>query len=160
MTDRPTEDEIGARAATTAYRRLQCRAQGAVKYALKTGRLVRPDTCSRCGKKPKPRTDGLPTIQAHHEDHTKKLDVQWLCFKCHRAVTPWPEEIYRPEVNGTKNGNAKLTEQAVLDIRTKQLRAIDYAEKYNVSIWAIEHVWYGRSWTHVRPKTGAGGDNA
>ena len=48
-----------------------------VARALKSGRLIRPATCEHC-----PATDG---IQAHHDDHTKPLDVMWLCPVCHAA---------------------------------------------------------------------------
>lgn len=52
-------------------------ARQALRYALKTGRVVRPDACEDCGKKCKP--------QAHHPDYSRKLDVRWLCQPCHAA---------------------------------------------------------------------------
>lgn len=55
------------------------RAHSAVQYALKTGKLKRPDCCSKCGVKCKP--------QAHHPDYSKPLEVVWLCRKpCHREA--------------------------------------------------------------------------
>jgi hypothetical protein len=45
-----------------------------VRNELLSGRLVRPP-CSVCGN---------PKSQAHHHDYTKPLDVEWLCFTCHR----------------------------------------------------------------------------
>lgn len=56
---------------------------------------------------------------------------------------------------GSANGNAKLTEQDVLEIRTlywprKMTRAM-LAEKFGVSIAAIEHVIYGDHWEHITP---------
>lgn len=50
-------------------------AHKAVERAVKAGRLVRPPACSACG------TNGL--IEAHHPDHSKQLEVQWLCRTCH-----------------------------------------------------------------------------
>lgn len=50
-------------------------ANAAVHYALKRGVLVRPDRCQDCGAPCKP--DG------HHPDHSKPLEVEWLCKKCH-----------------------------------------------------------------------------
>lgn len=47
--------------------------------AIRRGFLVRPETCSRCGV-------ADPKINAHHEDYSKPLDVQWLCYRCHAAV--------------------------------------------------------------------------
>jgi hypothetical protein len=52
-------------------------AHEAVREALLAGRLVRPSTCSSCGKECVP--------QGHHEDYGKPLVVQWLCTKCHGA---------------------------------------------------------------------------
>jgi len=43
--------------------------------ALKAGRLVRPLKCDRC------RTRCYP--DAHHFDYIKRLEVKWLCRKCH-----------------------------------------------------------------------------
>src|SRR6478672_12211906 len=53
------------------------RAHWRVKYALKTGRLVRPSECSTCGRE--------AFIEAAHQDYTRPLDVRWLCHFCHRA---------------------------------------------------------------------------
>jgi ribosomal protein S27AE len=49
-----------------------------VYYAIKTGKLVRPNKCSSCGKECRP--------EAHHQDYKKPLMVVWLCIKCHRSV--------------------------------------------------------------------------
>ncbi len=46
-----------------------------VSGAIRSGKLKRPDRCSRCG--------GTERIQAHHPDHAKPLDVVWLCSVCH-----------------------------------------------------------------------------
>jgi hypothetical protein len=46
-------------------------------YALTTGKLIRPATCSKCGKSCKP--------QKHHEDYSKPMLVIWLCIPCHLA---------------------------------------------------------------------------
>lgn len=46
-----------------------------VGNSLKNGSLVRPDQCERCG--------GKCTPEAHHEDYSKPLDVDWLCTSCH-----------------------------------------------------------------------------
>jgi hypothetical protein len=45
-------------------------AHDAVKVALKSGQLTRLP-CERCGTK--------ALVQAHHDDYTKPLEVQWLC---------------------------------------------------------------------------------
>jgi hypothetical protein len=66
-----TRDRVKKTAAMAVYR------------ALKDGRLVRPDSCDRCGATPKPLRNGISPIQAHHEDYSRKLDVMWLCTACH-----------------------------------------------------------------------------
>jgi hypothetical protein len=50
------------------------KARNAVSNAIRDGRLLR-QPCEVCGQK----------AQAHHHDYSKPLDVQWLCFKHHRA---------------------------------------------------------------------------
>jgi hypothetical protein len=52
-------------------------AKRAVYVAVKAGKLVRSDHCSRCGLVCKP--DG------HHTDYKKYLEVEWLCKRCHKA---------------------------------------------------------------------------
>jgi hypothetical protein len=59
------------------------RAHEAVYSAICSGRLIRPEICSKCGKKPKPRSDGRTRIHAHHPDYNKPLEVEWLCADCH-----------------------------------------------------------------------------
>jgi ribosomal protein S27AE len=48
-------------------------ARNAVARAILAGKLVR-QPCSRCG---------ALSVDAHHEDYSKPLDVVWLCRKCH-----------------------------------------------------------------------------
>lgn len=49
-------------------------AHNAVSNAIRDGKLA-PQPCERCG-------DAIG-VQAHHEDYTKPLDVNWLCPPCH-----------------------------------------------------------------------------
>lgn len=59
------------------------KASRAVLRAIKRGALVRPTVCEACGREPPPTRDGKPSIQGHHRDYTKRLDVTWLCIPCH-----------------------------------------------------------------------------
>jgi hypothetical protein len=49
-------------------------AYNAVHRALRSGKLKR-QPCKYCGS---------PDTQAHHADYSKPLEVEWVCFKCHR----------------------------------------------------------------------------
>lgn len=52
-------------------------AHAAVFKAIKSGTLVRPNMCSRCG------ATGVK-IEAAHLSYETSLDVLWLCQSCHR----------------------------------------------------------------------------
>lgn len=58
------------------------KAKRKVRDAIGKGVLIRPDTCSVCLKESN-RQDGVTSIQAHHDDYSKPLDVRWLCPICH-----------------------------------------------------------------------------
>ncbi len=51
------------------------RTHWSIKRAVKSGTLIRPGFCEKCGIACKP--------QGHHCDYTKPLEVNWLCIKCH-----------------------------------------------------------------------------
>ena len=52
-------------------------ANGIVNDAIRRGKLIKPDACSRCGK--------TGRIHGHHPDYSKPLEVMWLCHGCHIA---------------------------------------------------------------------------
>ena len=54
------------------------KARQAVRSAIRSGKLIRPSICESCFKK--------RFIQAHHEDYSKPLDVDWLCTECHNEL--------------------------------------------------------------------------
>lgn len=58
--------------------RKKVNARNLLHYAVKTGKLIRPDKCDSCGFKCKPEAD--------HEDYSKPLMVTWLCKACHVAT--------------------------------------------------------------------------
>jgi len=49
-----------------------------VAKAVAKGKLTVPERCEKCNKK--------RFLEAHHEDYTKPLEVQWLCQSCHRKT--------------------------------------------------------------------------
>lgn len=52
-------------------------ARTAVGNALRDGKLIKPGECQKCGRPGK--------VEAHHYDYLRPLDVEWLCFSCHRT---------------------------------------------------------------------------
>lgn len=90
----PTMRARNARA-STAYRTVypeRISANWAVQTALRNGTLQR-QPCVRCG--------AVGTVEAHHEDYSKPLDVVWLCAAHHHqrhaemrragAIAPSPQ---------------------------------------------------------------------
>jgi len=55
------------------------RAYNAVRRAIDKGKLTRTSVCEICGA-------SECKIEAHHSDYSRPLDVQWLCFRCHRSI--------------------------------------------------------------------------
>lgn len=68
---KPLEQRKPRAVVTVAARR----AHGLVKYYVSTGKLVRPDYCSECGR--------IGRIEAAHYDYSMPLMVRWLCRSCH-----------------------------------------------------------------------------
>lgn len=52
------------------------KAQNAMRYAIKAGKLINPDKCENCGS--------TFRVEGHHDDYLKPLDVRWLCSLCHK----------------------------------------------------------------------------
>ena len=67
---------------------LKKRAQSAVNHAIRDGKLLKPTECSEC--------NATGTIQAHHCDYSKPLEVMWLCQICH---IDWHKE-HGTDLNG------------------------------------------------------------
>lgn len=65
----------------------RCQARRAVVNALRRGVIaVPPALCPKCGKVPRPRSDGRRGMEMHHHNgYANPLDFQWLCWVCHRA---------------------------------------------------------------------------
>lgn len=61
-----------------ALNRSIVKANKLLQTAVVSGKVIRPDTCSQCGNK--------GSIQGHHDDYSKPLDVRWLCVRCHLAT--------------------------------------------------------------------------
>lgn len=70
--------------ANPEYAKIISKAHSVVMDALKSGKLVRPEHCSRCSKECR--------VHAHHSDYAKLLEVTWVCNSCHRIIH-WEEKI-------------------------------------------------------------------
>lgn len=117
-------------------------AKNAVKVALKRGHLVRPETCGACGNRPKPGKDGRSTIQGHHTDYGRPLDVEWICATCHRAETPGPV--------GEDRSQAKLTWAAVALAREQKAAGVSVrglARQYGVCPKTLRAAIAGKTWS-------------
>ena len=53
-------------------------ARNILNYNLRMGRITKPENCEKCGKP-------LP-LEAHHEDYSKPLEINWLCRTCHSVI--------------------------------------------------------------------------
>ncbi len=53
-------------------------AHTALYRAVRDGKIARPNACSNCGASVKP--------EGHHPDHSKPLEVVWLCRACHKLI--------------------------------------------------------------------------
>jgi len=51
-------------------------AQNKVHWEVKSGRMIKPKNCEDCGQERK--------LSAHHKDYSKPLEVNWLCYSCHK----------------------------------------------------------------------------
>ena len=56
----------------------KARANGIINDMLRSGKLIRPEFCSRCGKSCEP--------QAHHPDYSKPTEIVWLCVECYKTI--------------------------------------------------------------------------
>lgn len=49
-----------------------------LRNAVRRGELERPSWCQRCGEE--------RSVEAHHPEYSKPIEVQWLCRLCHETV--------------------------------------------------------------------------
>lgn len=61
-------------------------ARRVLQMAVRMGIVAKPWECQACGQNPPPMRDGRSSLQAHHHDYSKPLDVQWLCIPCHKRA--------------------------------------------------------------------------
>lgn len=116
-----------------------------VMRATKSGKLKKPEVCEKCGTNPGFNSRGRSKLHAHHEDHAKPLDVEWLCFACHAAISP--------RKRGEDNNKAKLTEALVRKIRygiLKDISSTFVGAKLGISRITVQDIRRGKTWRHVK----------
>ena len=59
-----------------AKNRLKRIAHWKLRQAVRSGKILRPTKCSKCGKRCRP--------HGHHPNYDKPLEVKWLCVGCHK----------------------------------------------------------------------------
>jgi hypothetical protein len=64
------------------------RASRTLWRAVKTGKIIKPERCSKCGDLDKKLGSGSrTTIHGHHYNgYHNPLQVVWLCYRCHVQV--------------------------------------------------------------------------
>lgn len=67
---------------TSILNSTQHNAAKVIASALAKGELTRPEHCESCGKHKS--EQGNCSINAHHDDYHKPLEVRWLCISCHK----------------------------------------------------------------------------
>lgn len=56
----------------------RCLARNAIYRAVKNGVIKRPKECDICC--------AAGPITAHHDDYSKRMEVEWLCNPCHKKA--------------------------------------------------------------------------
>lgn len=109
--------------------------------AVECGKLKRPSTCERCGCDPGVDRLGRSKIEGHHKDHAKALEVEWLCDKCHKAITP--------RARGERNNASVFTRKQVVAIRRAYKNGYPgyrLAEIYGVTGKAVYDILNRKTW--------------
>jgi hypothetical protein len=112
-----------------------------VQNAIQKGALVRPEFCENCGAKPGKNILGRSIIEGHHEDHSKALEVKWLCQPCHKAITP--------QARGEHIGRLVLRERDIPRIRkylAQGRTGYELASLFRVTKKTIYDIKHERTW--------------
>ncbi len=82
--------KASARRTAKKYRKrnpLKVKVHKFTNLAIDLGILIKPEACSVCGVAPKKWRNGHSSLQAHHLDYSKPLEVVWVCNHCHKKLT-------------------------------------------------------------------------
>lgn len=120
------------------------RAHTLFRRALKAGIILKPTTCEKCLKS--------ASLEGHHPDYSRPLEVMWLCRKCHRAEHKHDVVIINRR-KGIRSPNTRLTEEIVKTIK-RELAApgankTAIAKKYKISRALTYQIETGRVWKNI-----------
>lgn len=112
----------------------------AVERAVRRGELVPREECERCGRGGR--------IEAHHADYTKRLEVEWICVRCHQG------EHNSESTKAAKGGRKRRRDAALTDDQAERIRQMvdsgtsyrDAGEAFGVSKWVVRAIVKGRAY--------------
>jgi hypothetical protein len=84
----------------------------------------------------------------HTCDNPKCVNPQHLWLGTTQDNTE-DRHIKNRSARGSKIGTSKLTEAQVKDIKSKQLRSLEYCKKYNISDTTVYRIWNNEFWKHI-----------
>lgn len=110
----------------------------------------KPNFCEHCNEYP---PYDLANISGEYKRDIK--DFEWLCRKCHMLSDGRINNLKRTATYnfGSKNGQSKLTEEQVKEIKQLLLKGElqeNIAKKFNVGRVAITAINIGKTWKQVK----------
>lgn len=123
---RHAKDMWRARSAelSAKYRRdnpIKARTRDITSRAIQSGKLIRPDHCTKCDKQCTP--------DAHHPDYAKPLYIMWLCRRCHADWHLENEAINGDEPVGMLDRFERFSDKTFADAAERYLKEFDGKSK-------------------------------
>lgn len=120
----------------------KAKAQNKVAHAVRTGQLVKPETCTQCGKEGR--------IHGHHANYNRPLDVIWLCPACHKYehCGPCRKKLKTP----THPWDASYQPAPMRDKHLELAKALHTAGKSYTEIAKATGVSRGTAYKWLNPK--------
>lgn len=90
------------------------RGKQATYYALKTGKITKPETCQKCGERV-----GKSNLEGHHDngyDGKNIKNIKWWCRSCHQRTK------IRGDHNGAKNDDVQRDDNPISEAGRKGAR--------------------------------------
>jgi len=119
---------------TLSRKREVYRAGNTVSCAIEKGALVR-QPCEKCGATP---------ADAHHDDYSRRLNVRWLCRRCHQA---YHRMLRDTAPNAAEERDAWAIEDRAMPEMAYHVEAAEYGRRMteadpSIAVDAAEFVWH------------------